>query len=92
MFNVVNVSVVFCCRLADLGQHVGTQILDVLVVRERGFKRETKLLQILIFVKSTLWKVTVFPSLMFYIFVEDFFQYKALFCFIAVSIVQVSNQ
>jgi hypothetical protein len=40
-----------------MGQHVGVRILDVLVVRERGFKRETKLLQILIFVKATLWKV-----------------------------------
>lgn len=52
----------YYCRLADLGQHVGTRILDVLVLRERGFKRETKLLQILIFVKSTLWKVTVLPT------------------------------
>jgi len=51
---------IFYYRLADLGQHVGTRILDVLVVRERGFKRETKLLQILIFVKSTLWKVDLF--------------------------------
>jgi len=34
----------------------------VLVVRDRGFRRETKLLQILIFVKSTLWKVTIFPK------------------------------
>lgn len=55
----------FCCRLADLGQHVGMRILDVLVVRERGFKRETKLLQILIFVKSTLWKVDLFQSLIY---------------------------
>jgi len=59
----------FHCRLADLGQHVGTRILDVLVVRERGFKRETKLLQILIFVKSTLWKVVVFPNLIYYLLI-----------------------
>ena len=49
-----------CCRLAEMGQHVGVRILDILVVRDRGFKREIKLLQILIFVKGTLWKVPVF--------------------------------
>lgn len=54
--NRVNTVPELQAKLADLGQHVGTRILDVLVVRERGFKRETKLLQILIFVKSTLWK------------------------------------
>lgn len=52
-----------------MGQHVGVRILDVLVVRERGFKRETKLLQILIFVKATLWKVFSLSVLYINIFI-----------------------
>jgi len=43
-------------KLSEMGHHVGTRILDVLVVRERGFKRETKLLNMLLFIKSNLWK------------------------------------
>jgi len=31
-------------------------MLDLLIVREKGGKREIKLLQILIFIKSTVWK------------------------------------
>ena len=42
-----------------MGHHVGVRILDVLVLRERGFKRETKLLNMLLFIKSNLWKVRV---------------------------------
>lgn len=43
-------------KLSEMGQHVGERILDVLVLREKGFKRETKLLDMLIFIKSKLWK------------------------------------
>jgi len=43
-------------KLSEMGQHVGYRILDVLVLRERGFKRETKLLQMLLFIKTNLWK------------------------------------
>ena len=48
-----------------MGYHVGARILDVLVLRERGFKRETKLLNMLLFVKSNVWKVSeqIWPSL-----------------------------
>lgn len=35
---------------------VGHRVTDLLVVREKGGKREIKLLNILLFVKSTLWK------------------------------------
>lgn len=38
-------------RLADLGQSVGASMLDVLVLREKNGKRETKVLNILLFVK-----------------------------------------
>ncbi len=40
-----------------MGQHVGVRILDVLLLREKGFRRETKLLNMLIFIKSNLWRV-----------------------------------
>ena len=42
-----------CYRLAEFGQQVGIKMLDLLIVREKGGKREIKLLQILIFIKST---------------------------------------
>ena len=45
------------CRLAEMGQHVGSHLLDILFVREKGFKREIKLLSMLIFIKSNFWKV-----------------------------------
>lgn len=38
-------------RLADMGQSVGASILDVLVLREKNGKRETKVLNMLLFVK-----------------------------------------
>jgi len=44
-------------RLHSLGYSVGSKIIDLYFVRERNGKREIKLLNILLFVKSTLWKV-----------------------------------
>lgn len=38
-------------RLADMGQGVGASLLDVLVMREKNGKRETKVLNILLFIK-----------------------------------------
>lgn len=38
-------------RLADMGQSVGASMLDVLVLREKNGKRETKVLNMLLFVK-----------------------------------------
>lgn len=38
-------------RLAELGQRVGASLLDVLVLREKNGKRETKVLNILLFIK-----------------------------------------
>jgi len=43
-------------KLSELGQSVGVRMVDLLFVRERNYKRETKMLQILLFVKGTLWK------------------------------------
>jgi hypothetical protein len=39
-----------------MGTEVGHRIADLLVVRERNSKRDIKLLSILLFIKSTLWK------------------------------------
>ena len=42
-----------------MGQEVGLKVIDLLFVRERNFKREIKLLNMLLFIKSTLWKVSI---------------------------------
>lgn len=39
-----------------MGTEVGHRVTDLLVVREKNGKREIKLLNILLFIKSTLWK------------------------------------
>ncbi|XP_064625577.1 trafficking protein particle complex subunit 5-like [Lineus longissimus] len=43
-------------RLSELGQHVGVRILDVVFFREKNFKRETKVVNMLNFIKGNLWK------------------------------------
>ncbi|GAM19035.1 hypothetical protein SAMD00019534_022100, partial [Acytostelium subglobosum LB1] len=43
-------------KLSDIGFLVGTRALELLVVREKNAKRETKLLGILSFIHSTVWK------------------------------------
>merc|ERR1711990_228795 len=42
-------------QLADLGRDVGWRIMDLLYHRERKDKRDTKILDMLLFVKKTLW-------------------------------------
>ncbi|KAF3637996.1 Trafficking protein particle complex subunit 5 [Capsicum annuum] len=44
-------------RLEDAGYAVGARILELLCHREKGNRRETRLLGILSFVHSTVWKV-----------------------------------
>ncbi|XP_076027301.1 LOW QUALITY PROTEIN: trafficking protein particle complex subunit 5 [Genypterus blacodes] len=43
-------------RLAGLGRSVGAALLDVLVLREKTGKRENKVLNILLFIKVSVWK------------------------------------
>nr|XP_015096389.1 trafficking protein particle complex subunit 5 [Vicugna pacos] len=43
-------------RLAALGRQVGARVLDALVAREKGARRETKVLGALLFVKGAVWK------------------------------------
>ena len=44
------------CRLEDLGYGVGHRLLEILYFRERGSKRDVRLLDILRFIHSTLWR------------------------------------
>jgi len=46
-------------RLSDVGYQVGLRLLELLNYREKGAKRETKLVQILSFIHGTVWK-TIF--------------------------------
>uniref|UniRef100_A0A182QKP5 Trafficking protein particle complex subunit 5 n=1 Tax=Anopheles farauti TaxID=69004 RepID=A0A182QKP5_9DIPT len=43
-------------KLHDMGKDVGCRIIDLYFVRERNSKRETKLINMLLFIKTTLWK------------------------------------
>lgn len=43
-------------KLADLGQHVGFRMIDVLCLREKTPKRETRLVNMLWFIQKTVWK------------------------------------
>ncbi|CAH1713179.1 trafficking protein particle complex subunit 5 [Aphis gossypii] len=43
-------------RLSDLGQEVGMKLIDLHFLREKNSKREIKLLNMLLFIKSTFWK------------------------------------
>uniref|UniRef100_U5EY29 Trafficking protein particle complex subunit 5 n=1 Tax=Corethrella appendiculata TaxID=1370023 RepID=U5EY29_9DIPT len=43
-------------KLHDLGKDVGARIVDLYFVRERNSKREIKLINMLLFIKTTLWK------------------------------------
>ena len=45
------------CRLAQLGHHVGFRMIDLLAMREKTPKRETKHVNMLWFIQKTLWKV-----------------------------------
>ena len=46
----------FFYRLAELGQHVGVRILDLVFFKEKNLKRETKVVNMLNFIKGNLWK------------------------------------
>ena len=41
-----------------MGKNVGSRMLDILVLREKGYKRETRIINILLFIKTTVWKVS----------------------------------
>lgn len=43
-------------KLASFGEKIGLRIIDTLTIRERGFRRDTRLLNVLMFIRSNLWK------------------------------------
>jgi hypothetical protein len=44
------------CRLEDIGFGVGLRLLEILSFREKGSKRDIRLLDVLKFVHTSLWK------------------------------------
>ncbi len=46
----------FCCRLEDIGAEVGLRLLEILCFREKNSKRDIRLLDVLKFVHTSLWK------------------------------------
>ena len=46
-------------RLHEMGYEVGSKILDVNYIREKGYKRETNLEKMLLFIKVNVWRVSV---------------------------------
>lgn len=46
-------------RLHELGYDVGTRVTDLYIVRDKNSKRETRLINILLFIKGTIWKVRI---------------------------------
>ncbi|KAI6242889.1 Trafficking protein particle complex subunit 5 [Aphelenchoides fujianensis] len=43
-------------RLSDYGKFVGSHVLDMIVLREKSYKRDIKVLNALMFVRGPLWK------------------------------------
>eukprot|EP00035_Acanthoeca_spectabilis_P023091 m.447655 g.447655 ORF g.447655 m.447655 type:complete len:186 (-) comp19544_c0_seq1:74-631(-) len=43
-------------KLSDVGRRVGDRMLELLIMRERSSKRETKLNQFLLFIQMVVWK------------------------------------
>ena len=43
-------------KLSEMGYHVGQRLVDLTFIRDKNYKRETKLINILIFIKTNLWK------------------------------------
>jgi trafficking protein particle complex subunit 5 len=41
-----------------MGVSMGSKLVDLYVVRDKNCKRETKLLNMLLFIKTTVWKVS----------------------------------
>ena len=39
-----------------MGYHIGERLLNLIFIRDKQFKRETRLINILIFIKNSVWK------------------------------------
>lgn len=43
-------------RLADSGKHIGYRIVDLIVTRDKNFRRETRVINMLMFIKTVFWR------------------------------------
>lgn len=43
-------------RLQDAGKHIGYRIVDLITNRDKNFRRETKIINMLMFIKTVFWK------------------------------------
>jgi hypothetical protein len=43
-------------KLSEMGNHVGQRVVDMLFLREKNFKREIRLINMLMFIKTSVWK------------------------------------
>ncbi|RWS28102.1 trafficking protein particle complex subunit 5-like protein [Leptotrombidium deliense] len=43
-------------KLSEMGYHVGQRIIDALFIREKNFKREIRLINTLVLIKTSVWK------------------------------------
>lgn len=43
-------------RLSDSGRHIGCRMVDLIVNRDKNFRRETRVVNILVFIKTVLWR------------------------------------
>jgi hypothetical protein len=43
-------------RLTDAGRHIGYRIIDLIVNREKNYRRETRIINMLMFIKTVFWR------------------------------------
>lgn len=43
-------------RLSDAGKHIGCRMVDLIVNRDKNFRRETRIINILMFIKTVFWR------------------------------------
>lgn len=43
-------------RLSDAGRHIGYRIIDLIVNRDKNFRRETRVINMLMFIKTVFWR------------------------------------
>lgn len=42
-------------KLSEIGYNVGQRVVDLMLIREKTYKRETRLINMLIFIRSKVW-------------------------------------
>ena len=43
-------------RLSDAGKNIGYKVIDLIVIRDKNFRRETRVINILMFIKTVFWR------------------------------------